>query len=207
MAQTYYYNGSPILAPFQIRSNEPVFSADTASLKHFRTGQGVQRWEMSFEIETSDNSVDMLLGQIDAADAVQTMIMPQMREALANFTHTSSGNRTIAVNGAHTTTDTTIAYNMGGSSGAMSGVVSKGSFIKFSNSDKVYLVKQNATTGGSGTLHIHPPLQKALTGSETVAVGDNCTFAYFTQPDNITGITFSDGFISSPGTITLLEAV
>jgi len=207
MAQTYFYNGSPILAPYSVKSNEPAFTADTVSLRHVRTGQGVQRWELSFDIKTSDNAIDLLLGQLDAASTAQTMIMPQLREALERFTHTKTENRVIGINGAHNVAVTQVAYNMEGSSGTMSGIIPKGTFIKFSNSDKVYVVKADFTTGISSNMQIHPALVKALTGSETVKTGDDVVFTYFTQPDNIVGITFNDGVMSSPGAITLLEAI
>ena len=45
----YTFQGQDIVAPFRLSSNEPVFSADSVSLKVRRVKQGAQRWEIEFE--------------------------------------------------------------------------------------------------------------------------------------------------------------
>jgi len=74
----YYFEGYEIVTPFSISSNEPMFDADTISLKKQRASQGAQRWEMSFNIVTT-TPADALLSIIDF-DSVQSMTMPQLND-------------------------------------------------------------------------------------------------------------------------------
>jgi len=74
----YYFEGYEIVTPFSISSNEPMFDADTISLKKQRSSQGAQRWELSFNIVTT-TPADALLTIVDF-DTVQTMTMPQLKE-------------------------------------------------------------------------------------------------------------------------------
>jgi len=74
----YYFEGYEIVAPLSIASNEPMFDADTISLKKQRSSQGAQRWELSFNIVTT-TPADALLTIVDF-DTVQTMTMPQLKE-------------------------------------------------------------------------------------------------------------------------------
>ena len=52
----YQFESYDIVAPFTIASNEPMFDTDSISLKKQRSSQGVQRWELSFNIITSSPS-------------------------------------------------------------------------------------------------------------------------------------------------------
>ena len=74
----YYFEGYEIVAPLSIASNEPMFDADTISLKKQRSSQGAQRWELSFNIVTT-TPVDALLSIVDF-DTEQTMTMPQLND-------------------------------------------------------------------------------------------------------------------------------
>ena len=74
----YYFEGYEIVAPLSIASNEPMFDADTISLKKQRSSQGAQRWELSFNIVTT-TPADALLTIVDF-DTVQNMTMPQLKE-------------------------------------------------------------------------------------------------------------------------------
>jgi len=74
----YYFESYEIVAPLSIASNEPMFDADTISLKKQRSSQGAQRWELSFNILTT-TPADALLSIVDF-DTAQTMTMPQLKE-------------------------------------------------------------------------------------------------------------------------------
>ena len=74
----YYYEGYEILAPLTIASNEPMFDADTVSLRKQRASQNAQRWELSFGILTADPA-DALLS-IVGFDIAKTMTMPQLND-------------------------------------------------------------------------------------------------------------------------------
>jgi hypothetical protein len=198
----YYYNGSQILAPLQITSNEPVYSTDSISLKQLRASQGAQRWELSFNVLTNDNAADLLLGSIDEIDSPRSMTMPQLKEVSDKNTlvvDTSS----IAVAAAGGSSSVTVSRT------SNSGLLPKGSFVKFSNHDKVYIVKQGVSLFGIGnaSISIYPALTSALTTSHSIVMGDSVDFTYYRSVDDITGITYMDGILADPGRITLIEAL
>ena len=74
----YYYEGYEILTPLTIASNEPMFDIDTISLQKQRSSQGVQRWELSFEILTQDPAA--ALTSIVDFDVAKNMTMPQLND-------------------------------------------------------------------------------------------------------------------------------
>jgi hypothetical protein len=79
----YYYEGYEILTPLTISSNEPMFDIDTISLQKQRSSQGVQRWELSFEILTLDPAA--ALTSIVDFDVAKTMTMPQLNDVNDNL--------------------------------------------------------------------------------------------------------------------------
>ena len=97
----YYYEGYEILAPLTITSNEPVFDADTISLRKQRATQNAQRWELSFSVTTL--SPASLLTSITDFDTAKTMTMPQLNDVnkaisthvpiTVNYTVTYSGGK------------------------------------------------------------------------------------------------------------------
>ena len=196
----YYFKGAKILAPLSITSNEPVYDVDTVSLSKQRATQGAQRWEVAFTTATSDaTEADMLVGVIDSITAAETMIMPQLPSVLkAN------------------TSSVVLPINAGASGGASTvtvvsdGIISKGSFIKFSNHDKVYLVTADVAAG-TVPVSIYPSLRSAVTTSHTLytsnAGASSVSLRYYRDVSNLRGLTFTDGILSSTGTVNLVEAL
>ena len=74
----YQFEGYDIAAPISINSNEPMFDADSISLKKQRSSQGVQRWELSFGVTTNDPA--SLLTSIVDFDTIKTMPMIQLND-------------------------------------------------------------------------------------------------------------------------------
>lgn len=193
----YTFNGATILAPLSITSNQPIYETDTVSLSKQRASQGAQRWEISFTTVTTQNTeADMLVGMIQGLTTSATMVMPQL-PSVAN-------NNTIGVSSALTAAaaageSSVIAYS--------DGVLSKGSFIKFSNHDKLYMVTADVTAGASVVVNIYPSLRTAVTTSHTLETGTSAVLSYYRDIDTTQGLTFSDGIISSAGKISLVEAI
>lgn len=88
----YQFESYDIIAPFTIASNEPMFDTDSISLKKQRSSQGVQRWELSFNIITSSPS--SLMSSIVDFDDVKTMTMPQLND-VNNRVGTTTGSSPI----------------------------------------------------------------------------------------------------------------
>jgi hypothetical protein len=198
----YYFEGSPIVAPLTIESYEPVFSADTVNLKQQRASQGAQRWELSFQIQTKDIEEDYFVGIVTGISQAKTMVMPQLLSVDKKVTATNLGvpNSTSAGQ-----LSVLINFDQAG------GFIPKGSFIKFSNHSKIYMVTNNVTTATSAvSVGIYPQLRTAVTTSHTVThpgSGAKPMLQYYRDLETLQGITYEDGILVNPGTIRLIEAV
>jgi len=199
----YYYKNSQILAPVSIVSNEPMFDMTTVSLKTRRASQGHQRWELSFNVQPIDNNIEeILLSGVDNLNS-ETMIMPQLSTVEERFT--ASGPLSVAITGNKNSTSvaiTNLVTNLG--------TLPKGYFIKFSSHDKLYIVKEDASfnaSTGTTTVQIYPKLVEEVSTGSNLLVGTSVVFSYYKDINNQTGITFTDGVLANPGTITLLEAI
>ena len=196
----YLYKGAKILAPLSITSNEPVYDVDTVGLSKQRATQGAQRWELAFTTATSGaTEADMLVGVIDGITSAETMIMPQLPSVLK--ANTSSVVLAIDADASGGASSVTVVSD---------GVISKGSFIKFSNHDKVYLVTADVAAG-TVPVPIYPKLRSAVTTAHTLYtsnVGASAvSLRYYRDVSNLRGLTFTDGILSSTGTVNLVEAL
>ena len=208
----YYYKGSPIVAPLTIASNQPVYVSDTVSLKQIRTAMNAQRWEVSFDTITNDNAVELLLASCDGQTNTDTMIMPQLKEVDDAYTADSDYGSTdgplLFSDGLTAAGEDTITIHR------LQGVgfVPKGSFIKFANHTKVYLLKtdinlSNMALTDTVDIEIYPSLRVSVTDSVQIKLGEECVLSYFPSIDNQKGITYQDGILASPGNITVIEAL
>lgn len=193
----YQYKGADILAPLSIRSNEPTFETTSVSLTTQRASQGAQRWELYFSVATSDaTEAEMLVGVITDIHTAATMVMPQLPSVARN--NTIGTSRAIVASASAGATSVRINND---------GVLSEGTFIKFSNHDKLYMVTADATSGTNCTVGIYPALRTAVTTSHKFLTGSSATITYYRDIDSMMGLTFTDGLLSNPGTISLVEAI
>ena len=192
----YYFKGAKILAPLSITSNEPVYDIDTVSLSKQRATQGAQRWEVAFTTATSDaTEADMLVGVIDGITSAETMVMPQL-PSVARL-NTAGVSLVISANASGGASTVTVVSD---------GIISKGSFIKFSNHDKVYLVTADVAAG-TVPVSIYPSLRSAVTTAHTMNTGVSVSLRYYRDVSNLRGLTFTDGILSSTGAVNLVEAL
>jgi hypothetical protein len=199
----YYYKGAQILAPYTIRSNEPMYDVDTVSLKKQRASQNAQRWEISFNTAgTVDTVQDMLIAAVNATQLTDTMVMPQL-PAVDEKTTISTASLPVAVAGA--IGDTSVVMQVAGPTG----LFPKGSFFKFNNHDKIYMTTSDTSfDGGTNvTMNFYPKLRSVVTTSNSVKNGSQCTLTYYKSIDNMAGVIFTDGVLSNSGTIELIEAL
>jgi hypothetical protein len=191
----YKFNGSDIVTPFTIASNQPMFETTTVSLKTQRASQGAQRWEFAFTtVNTADTVADMLVGMVDNLDTVESMIVPQI------VTSTIVGVRPTApalAVGATSFTTTNPSSTIG--------AWQKGEFFNFAGQDKLYMATSTGET--DAPVSFFPPLVDEVSNGTTVQTWNYATIKYLRTIDTATGITFSDGVLSSPGTITIIEAL
>lgn len=205
----YYFNGSPIATPLTIKSNEPTFDVDTISLSKQRSSQGSQRWELSFNILTSDNAMELFMSGISKTGGTgfteaASMIMPQ----IADNGVTVVGGNGIVTNAFSSAHVSQVDIDMTSGTGTTNtGIIKRGYFIKFANHSKIYVVTEDCTLSGSPTLKFYPNFVNSVTTATTVLIGDSVTLSYWRDISDIKGITFTDGLLSSPGTINLVESV
>lgn len=199
----YYFEGSPIVAPLKIESNEPIFVTDSISLKQQRASQGAQRWELEFTVMTRDVEEDLFVSSIVYANQARTMVMPQLLSV--------DNKTTCSVAGTVSATATVASSTVSITFSEIGTTIPKGSFIKFSNHPKLYLVTSEVTTTGSPVVvSIFPVLREEVTSGVTVNHPGSPTkpmFTYYQSTDNVRGIIYEDGVLVNPGTIKLLEAL
>jgi hypothetical protein len=196
---TYQFLGQDIVAPFRVNSNEPVFAADSVSLKHRRLAQGSQRWELEFGVIMQD-SASFFSDMVSSFDSEVTMTMPQLNIRGETI---SSGTCTTAVITGSTSPVGSTLINLS----SANGTISKGRFVKFANHNKIYLV--TGEYSGSGNLSIYPKLVQSVPVATALLYLDShaITFRGFRDVTNINGITYTDGVLSEAGTINLIEAL
>jgi hypothetical protein len=191
---TYKYKGSLIAAPITFATNKPFYEAETYNLKVQRASQDAQRWEISFTTLSRDaDAVEMFMTMIEDMDTVDTMIMPQLVDSEILGTLTTNA---ASANDSFFTLDTITG---------VTGNWKKGQFISFQNHDKVYIVLQDTNPGGN--IPVYPALVQNVPSGTLVYTGNNVLLTYLRSFNTVTGITFNDGVLASPGTITLIEAV
>jgi len=185
------------VAPTSIISNQPAFVKDTVSLKRQTNSQGVQRWEIKTNLEPSNYSTDFLIHSVtNGYDQIFDIQVPQVyRLRDKNATTTTS----IITASANAVSNTSSIYIQGNN-----GSLSKGEFIKFSNHDKIYILTSNRI--GNGTINIYPPLLTDVSIGTGISYGANTTMKVRYDTDAVLGITFTDGILSDPGSITLIES-
>jgi hypothetical protein len=185
------------VTPMSVISNQPVFVADTLSLKRQVLSQGVQRWEIITNVEPSNTSADFLLHSVtNGFDKVFDIQMPQVYRRAGN-TNTVSLLRT---NEEMLPNSNNIIVNS-------NGVLNKGEFIKFSNHDKVYLVLNTITAGNDITLNIFPNLIKPVPINTIILTGKDVILKARYDTATTIGISYIDGILSDPGTVGFTEAL
>ena len=202
----YYFQGQQIVTPFRVSSNEPVFSADSVSLKVRRVKQGAQRWEMEFQVTMTDPA-STFADMISDFHNVVNLEMPQLNTRGENISQ-GTCSALVRVNGDHSAGDSTIAIDGMGDTKT----INKGRFVKFDSHDKVYLVTSTATSDGVGnaTLNIYPSLRTSVPNNAQLLYRDetdSITFSAYRDVTNVQGITYTDGILSELGTINLIEAL
>lgn len=198
----YYYNGDPIIVPFTVASNKPIFVSDTVSLKQVRLQQTAQRWELSFSTLSKENSADALLGILEDMDNRKQMVMPQLPEV--DKLTTVSGVITVAATVTSDSSTITVSTN------TVTGLLPKGSFVTFGSFDKLYIIKNdlNFDTANSTILvEVYPKLVNSIPSGSSLNFNNDAKISYYRDISNAQGITFSDGLLSNQGTITLIEAL
>jgi hypothetical protein len=185
------------VTPMSVVSNQPVFVADSLSLKRQVISQGVQRWEIETNLEPSNNSADFLLHSVsNGYEKVFDIQVPQVYKRYGN----TDSAEIVSVSSNAAVGDDTISV-------VSNGTLSKGEFIRFTNHDKLYLLMSDLTTGGNSNVKIFPKLRSSVPLNTVVVIGKSVVMKARYGLNTVLGISYIDGVLSDPGTVTFIEAL
>lgn len=187
------------VAPTAVINVSPAFVSDSLSLKRQVSSQNVQRWEIQTNLEPSNSSTDFFVHNvINGYDNVFEIEMPQPYRGTNVLKNTITNSFTCS--GTAAAGSSTLSANL-------SGRIFAGDFIQFSNHDKVYMIKNSYLTSGLITLNIFPSLRAQVTNGVTIKTGKNVKMKCRYNVDFTSGISYTDGIISDPGTVRFVEAL
>jgi hypothetical protein len=82
----------------------------------------------------------------------------------------------------------------------------KGSFIKFAGHKKVYLIYAiNSIYSNTLNVSVYPPLTNDVSNGETAYLGESVAIPMKYDTDSVVGMRYSDGIVSDPGVVRLVE--
>jgi len=194
------WNGTQVIArfvvPISLQSNHPIFFADSLSLKRYSERRSAQRWELTTKLEP----LYMEAGELQTHLIINgyglsfTITTPQ--NVGVALRRTTTANPIVAATGAALSNVTVNTNN---------GLIPTGTFIKFSNHDKVYMV--GADRNGPGVMAIYPPLRVALPLSTTFTFREDVLMKVKYDTDTVIGMNYDDGILMDVGQVKFIEAV
>lgn len=179
------------VAPIMIYSNQPSYVQDMMSLKRRASSQNVQRWEIEANLNpTNDSPAYLIHSTTFGHHGTFHVRMPQV----ANL-QVSTNNDIV----------TSAAFSQGTDTLNLSNNLVAGEFINFEGYDKVYLVIGEGTAGVG--VRITPRLFEDIPINTKVIVGKKVTMIARYDTNTRIGITYTDGVLSDPGSVKLIEAL
>ena len=180
------------VAPLKVRSNQPIFSSDTLSLKRPITRRAAQRWEIETNLEPLVHGANDLFASLVSKGHSETVTvrMPQNYGAYLKRTAVSSNPSAVGSRGS-------TVVNVSG----LSGLIPAGTFVRFATHSKVYMTTLDRQN--SGVMNVYPALRKDVAGGFTYRedVMMPCLF----DTDTIIGMSYTDGIMMDMGTVKFIE--
>jgi hypothetical protein len=193
-------NGTTVIArftaPLTVKSNVPTFVSDALSLKRTVTKRTAQRWEISTNLEPLSFGANELFALLvmKGVSELLTVRMPQNYGVIKKRTAT----QTPLVNGMLGSTNVNVSNN--------SGLIPMGTFIRFSNHSKIYMVTADFNQA-SGVMGIFPGLLLNVPVDQTLKHQDDVEMLCRFDTDVVSGMQYTDGILMDVGTVNLIEDV
>jgi hypothetical protein len=185
------------VAPLTIQSNQPAIVTDSLSLRRRVSYQKVQRWEITTNLDPENTTANYLVHSVrNGYTEIFYIRMPQV----FRFYNNMPKNLSLVLASSAQAGDTSINI-----SGLGLNEMNEGEFINLYGDSKVYLVVK-AGSGGAG-VEIYPPLMSSKAAGLPILYGDTVTMAARYNSDVILGIKYTDGVLSDPGSVKLIEAL
>ena len=177
--------------PLTVKSNHPVFVSDTLSLSRKVSRRTAQRWEIEARLEPLSLTAQDLFVNIASKGYSETVfvVMPQNYGAVQ--ARTASGTPTLVG---------TKGQPSGTISG-LTGLIPKGTFIKATGHDKIYMTTADRT--GDGSISIYPDFVSDI--NALIQWEDNVIMSCLYDIGTISGMTYTDGILMDVGVIKLVE--
>lgn len=186
-------------APMTVRSNQPIYSSDTLSLKRQSTRRSAQRWEIETNLEPLTGGANDLFVDIVSKgyDEVVYVKMPQNIGVI----NTRGNAQTVSVSSLSDLNYVTVSNNVFQGS---SNLIPSGTFFTISGIKKVYMTIGNRL--GDGTIQVYPAL-KEIFSNRQMNIYNNVIGEFYYDLDTIRGMVFTDGILMDNGTVKLVEAL
>jgi hypothetical protein len=179
-------------APLTVRSNQPIFSSDTLSLKRTTSRRTAHRWEIEANLEPLTSGANDLFVNLVTKGFTEsvTISMPQNYGVILKRTSVS----TPAGTGDRGATTVDVTGN--------TGLIPAGTFVRFPSHSKIYIT--TADLSGSGTMHVYPALRDDATGG-VFNHRDDVMMPCLYDTDTISGMVYTDGILMDIGKVKLIE--
>jgi hypothetical protein len=190
------------VVPMTVRSNHPVFLADTLSLKRTVRQRTAQRWEIDTKLSPLSVDAQELMTHFitNGHSQVFDAVMPQNVGAKAARTTTA-----VLLTAATEAFESQVVVSGSGTAGTK---IPMGTFIRFSGHNKVYMTTEDAVfTGASTVISMYPQLVKPVAAGETVKYQDDVVMRAYYDTDTVIGMAYEDGILMDNGAVKLVEAL
>jgi len=189
-----YENGTLIArfaAPMIVRPNQPIFGSDTLSLKRTSRRRTAHRWEVETNLEPlTMGANDLFVNMVTRGyTETVTITVPQNYGVILKRTSVSTPTAV----GDQGATSVTVSGN--------TGLIPKGTFVRFATHSKVYITTADLT--GNGDVGVYPALREDVTG--TFNHRDDVLMPCFYDLDTIIGMAYVDGILMDNGKVKLIE--
>lgn len=184
-------------APLSIRNNRPTYIADSLSLKRFSTAGTAQRWEIEANLEPlSVNAQDLFMSLVLKGVSESVVVkVPQNYGAKKKLTASAVMRTNGVVAGGVT------QFQVDG----FTGVIPLGTFIKFSNHNKLYVTKTDLN--GPGVLNVYPEVRTNIPDNTIIYYKDDVHVNFYYDTDVVKGMVYQDGILMDVGTVKLIEVL
>jgi hypothetical protein len=182
------------VAPLSVISNQPAYVQDMANLKRRAASQNVQRWEIEAGIEPASdgNSANYAVhGLTFGHYGVFYVRMPQVYGLAVTDSTAIKTSTEIGMN-----SDTFSILN--------ANKLVTGEFIQFANHDKVYLVRDGGSNGNG--VKISPSARVTVPATTAIVTGARVKMAARYDNSVKLGLVYTDGIMTNPGSVRIVEA-
>ena len=182
--------------PLTLRSNKPMYGSESLSLSRRPVGRTAQRWELDTRLVPQSYDAEELFVNlvVNGHHEPVYITVPQNygaeRKLIKSLTQPTA-------QGSVNTSLITVSGN--------TGTLPKGTLIKFTGLDKVYMLTNERQ--GNGTVGIYPELRADVSAGTAFQYTTDVIMTCYYDTETISGMVYVDGILMDVGTVRLVERV